>query len=206
MKNKGAPIIIGILMIVTIAAVGIVLYYNGKDDGEIIGGEEDAHGCLIGAGYSWNKSIGACVREWELNADERKAAEMAIAPLSFPVTVVEVETLRCVGCFIVTLQRNDNQKRLTIKIANWQIEESSSAGKNYCTLKQRNTQVCTMEYAPVCGWFDESIQCIRYPCASTYSNPCMACSNENVAYPIFRLNINICGIYNRSLPAINLLS
>jgi hypothetical protein len=39
---------------------------------------------------------------------------------------------------------------------------------------------CTREYNPVCGWFDESVQCVTYPCAATYSNPCIACSDENV--------------------------
>ena len=43
-------------------------------------------------------------------------------------------------------------------------------------------QACTMEYLPVCGWFDQSIKCIKYPCASTYGNKCMACANEKVAY------------------------
>lgn len=42
--------------------------------------------------------------------------------------------------------------------------------------------ICTMEYKPVCGWFKESIQCIRYPCAQTFSNGCGACQDENVAY------------------------
>jgi len=54
--------------------------------------------------------------------------------------------------------------------------------KTYCTEEQRNTQACTMEYRPVCGWFDESIQCVKYPCADTYSNPCIACSDEKVEY------------------------
>ncbi|MBN2101363.1 MAG: hypothetical protein JW716_00660 [Candidatus Aenigmarchaeota archaeon] len=54
--------------------------------------------------------------------------------------------------------------------------------KTYCTEEQRGVQACTMEYRPVCGWFDESIQCVKYPCADTYSNPCMACSDEKVEY------------------------
>ena len=29
-----------------------------------IGGDKDAHGCMVGAGYSWNKEIGKCVRPW----------------------------------------------------------------------------------------------------------------------------------------------
>lgn len=51
---------------------------------------------------------------------------------------------------------------------------------NDCT--EPRTQACTKEYVPVCGWFNLSIQCIKYPCASNYGNKCMACANENVAY------------------------
>jgi hypothetical protein len=29
-----------------------------------IGGETDEHGCLIAAGYSWNKTDQMCIREW----------------------------------------------------------------------------------------------------------------------------------------------
>ncbi len=43
-------------------------------------------------------------------------------------------------------------------------------------------EICTKEYKTVCGWNDETIKCFAYPCASTYSNNCKACSNEHVAY------------------------
>lgn len=50
-----------------------------------------------------------------------------------------------------------------------------------CTQEQRGAEICTMEYRPVCGWFDSTkIQCVKYPCANTYSNPCQACANEEV--------------------------
>ena len=54
--------------------------------------------------------------------------------------------------------------------------------KTFCTPDQRNTGVCTIEYHPVCGWFTDNIQCIKYPCASTASNPCQACQADNIAY------------------------
>lgn len=31
-----------------------------------IGGDRDAHGCLVAAGYSWCERERACVRPWEL--------------------------------------------------------------------------------------------------------------------------------------------
>ncbi len=52
-----------------------------------------------------------------------------------------------------------------------------------CSPESRNAEMCITLYKPVCGWNDpEKIQCIRYPCASTYSNSCVACQNENVPY------------------------
>lgn len=33
--------------------------------GQVIGGDKDAHGCLIAAGYSWCEARSACIRPWE---------------------------------------------------------------------------------------------------------------------------------------------
>ena len=49
-----------------------------------------------------------------------------------------------------------------------------------CLENQRNADICTMEYGPVCGYFGQNIQCIRAPCAREYDNSCLACSDENV--------------------------
>ena len=62
------------------------------------------------------------------------------------------------------------------------INQNGSLKQNYCTPEQKKAEICTMDYNPVCGWFGENIQCIRYPCASTFSNSCGACQSENVAY------------------------
>jgi hypothetical protein len=43
-------------------------------------------------------------------------------------------------------------------------------------------QACTKEYVPVCGWYSQDIQCIKYPCANVYGNKCMACADSQVAY------------------------
>lgn len=57
-----------------------------------------------------------------------------------------------------------------------------SKTKNYCSPESRNAEVCITLYKPVCGWFNQSIQCIRYPCAATYSNECFACADPKVEY------------------------
>lgn len=60
------------------------------------------------------------------------------------------------------------------------IEEKA---KTFCNDDQRKGDFCITLYDPVCGWSDPNkIKCITYPCASTYSNSCNACQDENVLY------------------------
>ena len=92
---------------------------------EPIGGDTDDGGCLVGAGYSFDKDIGACTRTWELDSDnKKKAAKLVVAPLSFPVTVTNVEEISD-GNYIVTLQRNTNQEEITVEIKDWQVMETA---------------------------------------------------------------------------------
>ena len=55
--------------------------------------------------------------------------------------------------------------------------------QTYCTATDRLAEACIQIYQPVCGWFDpDQIQCIKYPCAQTYSNRCEACKDTKVLY------------------------
>ena len=55
--------------------------------------------------------------------------------------------------------------------------------QNVCPPGSRARGACIALYQPVCGWFNASeIQCIRYPCAQTYSNSCVACQDQRVKY------------------------
>ncbi len=54
--------------------------------------------------------------------------------------------------------------------------------KNYCKPEQRQTNICPTLYAPVCGWFNQSIQCVKYPCAQNFANYCSACLDPKVDY------------------------
>jgi hypothetical protein len=55
--------------------------------------------------------------------------------------------------------------------------------KTFCEPEEREEGACITLYQPVCGWNDpEKINCIRFPCAQTYSNGCVACQNEEVLY------------------------
>ena len=63
--------VIGLVIVLAIVAIGLVFFdlsrlnFDEELEGELVGGERDGHGCLLGAGYSWNESELACVREWE---------------------------------------------------------------------------------------------------------------------------------------------
>jgi len=55
--------------------------------------------------------------------------------------------------------------------------------KDFCSNDSRNVDACITLYDPVCGWSDpDKIKCIKFPCASTYSNSCNACKNPDVLY------------------------
>lgn len=51
--------------------------------------------------------------------------------------------------------------------------------KNYCTTEQKNATVCPAYYSKTCGWSDSTIQCLKYPCATEFTNPCEACKGNN---------------------------
>lgn len=60
---------------------------------------------------------------------------------------------------------------------------SPDVNESLCNAQEREGQFCTEIYSPVCGWFNpQKVQCIKYPCANTYSNRCFACHEENVKY------------------------
>jgi len=59
-------------------------------------------------------------------------------------------------------------------------ENNTILEKHYCTAR---SEICTEEYSPVCGWFNSTVQCLKYPCAQNYSNGCQACSiNSTVEF------------------------
>ena len=52
---------------------------------------------------------------------------------------------------------------------------------NVCTKAEKLATICTTDYNPVCGVFDQTkIQCKGIFCGATYSNRCEACKDENV--------------------------
>jgi len=98
-----------------------------------IGGERDEHGCLGPAGYSWAEDVGACVRSWELDESESKAARIAVKHVGAEkgLTVVKVETLRCPGCFKVNL--NLDGAASEVNLAGWKVIEGEQMTDGLCT-------------------------------------------------------------------------
>ncbi|MBU1017517.1 hypothetical protein KKA33_00630 [Patescibacteria group bacterium] len=90
-----------------------------------IGGQRDENGCLGPAGYSWNNEIGACVREWELNESQKKAAALAVEHVGagYATTIVGVDVARCPGCFSVRLEQGEKRTPYTITLNDWKVTD-----------------------------------------------------------------------------------
>lgn len=63
MKNKNFLIIL--LAVIVILAGFLIISSSNKTEPELIGGDTDEGGCLIGAGYSWCPTKQKCLRVWE---------------------------------------------------------------------------------------------------------------------------------------------
>ncbi|MFH1473928.1 MAG: hypothetical protein ABIE55_03470 [Candidatus Aenigmatarchaeota archaeon] len=138
---------------------------------EPIGGERDEHGCLGPAGYTWNESVGACVREWELDEEQKVAARTAVefAGYEYATTITKVVTImEFEGMFEVTLEQGENKDLSVVVIDNWNATERTIK-RHTCTEEEKKAEICTMEYAPVCGFKSDGT-------SQTYGNKCGACS------------------------------
>lgn len=145
MKRKNTAIVILILVLISAT-------YFGLNNEKVIGGDTDEHGCLGPAGYSWNESEKECVRNWETGEDRYQIQNFKdCVDAGYPV--MESYPRQC-----ATLG-----KRVFVE----EIKE-----KVFCTEEQRNSDMCTFLWEPVCA----------YPEEKTYPNSCIACSNISVEY------------------------
>jgi len=60
----------------------------------------------------------------------------------------------------------------------------SEPQKFFCTTESRNA-VCNDVGDRVCGWFNQSVKCLKYPCAINFNLRCEACKNTAVEYYTF---------------------
>jgi hypothetical protein len=135
-----------------------------------IGGQRDEHGCLGPAGYTWNETIGACVRPWELGAQASEAARIAVeyAGRGYATTVTDVSILQCVGCFGVTIEQGEDRERSVVLIEDW-VATQKTVTYHQCTDEEKAAEICTLEYMPVCGYMTNGT-------VQTYGNDCGACA------------------------------
>ena len=88
-----------------------------------IGGERDQYGCLGPAGYKWDAEVFACIRDWELDEDQRRAAKMSGYSIGWDkgMTILEVKPTGCTGCYTVNLQIGERKKQTSIE--NWLVTD-----------------------------------------------------------------------------------
>jgi len=99
--------------------------FSGEKTGELIGGQRDEKGCLGPAGYVFSEETGSCIREWELNDDTKKAVKVVVDSIgrSYALTAIEVETLKCIGCFKIKLEKGVEREQLEVELDNWKVLE-----------------------------------------------------------------------------------
>ena len=198
---KNAYVIVGLLLLVACS------------EEALIGGDTDAHDCLVAAGYSWNGTVGACIREWELTDNQREAAAVAVDHLGMDgLVVADVDVARCPGCFLVKLQKGN--ATFEVQLARWEVVEGISesqcrsdggivkheacgnetdlgritgAAERFCCRPSEIT-MCPDERPSMCTMEYDPVCGFSVPdceeCIVTYSNGCVACSNTGVQFYI----------------------
>jgi hypothetical protein len=69
MKAIRNTIIIVAALVILAAVIYVLAASPFEKNDRLIGGQKDSHGCLAAAGYSWNETEKACVREWSYDSD-----------------------------------------------------------------------------------------------------------------------------------------
>jgi len=153
--------------------------------GPLVGNDSDAHGCKGSAGYSWCEAKQKCLRTWEEPCETggnlgggtglANPASVYCEDQGGTLEIVDTPEGQVGMCHFANGQVCEEWALFRSNATNCTDADGSPA-RTYCKPEQRGAEICTMEYRPVCGWTagGEKVQ--------TYSNPCMACSPEEVAY------------------------
>ncbi len=94
----------------------------------VIGGDRDVNGCLISAGYSFNQSVGACIRAFEMTPDIMKASKLAVDSIgsSYALTVASFNSYEEAGAYDIFLEQGVDRVKRTIYIKNWKVVSDPS--------------------------------------------------------------------------------
>lgn len=105
--------ILGFVAIIIICGFVLLMPKNSGNESDpidtppMIGGDRDEYGCLGSAGYEWDEEINACIRNWELDESQRKAARIAVDSIGYEegLTIIQVQTIKCPGCFTIEIKK-----------------------------------------------------------------------------------------------------
>lgn len=154
MKKQTPITLVLIVVLAVIALINIPKEQN-------IGGEKDEHGCLGAAGYQYCPSTQKCQRIGEEFCQEFKD--------QFKITNFQ----KCLEAGNPVMESYPRQcKANGIKYVEDSSEEKQ---KTYCLPNQRNSDMCTFLWDPVCA-FDHAGN------SETKPNSCIACQNKNILY------------------------
>jgi hypothetical protein len=125
-------------------------------EGGVIGADLDEDGCHASAGYTLDKEVGACIRQWELDAAERDAAKLAVSINSYyPLTIDDVVSADCENCYAVKIIRGDTESISVVMIENRSIGQGGILD-------------ATVDIGPLCGAQQSGKAC--EPTAATYQS------------------------------------
>ncbi len=65
--KKTIVIVLALLVVLSVSAFSCD---KKQEEENVIGGQKDEHGCLIGAGYTWCESKEKCIKSWEEDCPE----------------------------------------------------------------------------------------------------------------------------------------
>jgi putative hemolysin len=164
----------------TVIILLLVLLAGCKENQPIVGGDRDSHGCIGSAGYSWCEAKQKCLRVWEEKCETNESAQIA--------NPASTNCIKNGGTLEIVDEANGQIGICTLSDGTKCEEWAYFRGECNATVitatkcSEPRPEMCTMEYRGVCGFFDSSIKCIKYPCAATYATGCTACSDPKVAY------------------------
>ena len=170
-------VIVFILLVITAIASSMIFDWNNNSNKQIIGGETDKNGCLISAGYTYDEGIGACTRSWEIKeSTDKMAAKIAVESIDETnqpsLTIENVNPVGCEGCFVVSLNYEDNKKEL-IYLNDWEVIDKEVITVAECTVQ--GGRIIDTSFDLDCSSEEKNIGCV-----DNCMNSLICCVEENL--------------------------